>query len=112
MFDEPKAGASLTSIFAKLRAKYPELADEPLLDQAEASASGAEEGPQVAASGEEPDPNAFDADLRTPVELDVEAPAMGESKPQRKAKRKPKMSEMPAPDLTGIDEPSDTNAKY
>lgn len=100
----PKAGMNLSGILAKLRSKYPELADEPLMDQLQAKA-------ETPAGDEGPSEDAFGADEHMPVELDVEAPA--EEAPKAKAKRKrPKMSEMPAPDLSGVDIPEELNGSY
>lgn len=94
---------ALANIIAKLRSKYPELADEPLMDQLQAKA-------ETPTEDTEPPEDAFGADEHQPVELDVEAPAEA---PKAKAKRKrPKMSEMPAPDLTGVDVPEELNGSF
>jgi hypothetical protein len=101
MDDTPKAGQNLSGILAKLRAKYPELSDEPLMDQLAANV-------EAPAEAEEPDPNAFDADLRVPADIEP-GKAPDRLKPKRK---KPKMSELPAPDLSGVDIPEDINGTY
>ena len=104
--------ANLTSLFAKLRSKYPELADEPLLDQAEAAASG------------EPEPAEDQA-----MELDMEAPMPEEAdagddsipfgdgqggvvEPKAPKGKRKRLKAPPMPDLEAADESAPVNGGY
>lgn len=123
-------GVKTTSLIAKLKRRYPELMDEPLLDDLEL-ASGpddqADEEDSPADDGSQDEPMSVEIELGDEDQTAEDEPADGEfsmpdlekeadlmsdeeiednpGKPAKKKKRKP------ADDESG-DEPTDVNGKY
>jgi hypothetical protein len=112
--DSAPKGGNITSLFSKLRSKYPELADEPLLDQVEAAAMGGE--PTEDQSMDLPDEAA--PELGAPDDgLDDTTP-WGDGKggvegeaPAPKGKKR-KFKAPPMPDLEAADESAPVNGGY